>query len=62
MKQGSIRVQEGQTVRAGDIIAEMGNSGYSSNTHLHYQVDVRVDGTWKDVDPDFYTQWTAQPE
>lgn len=42
----SVKVQEGQRVERGDIIALSGNSGLSLAPHLHYEVrynDMRVD-------------------
>ncbi|TCP23078.1 murein DD-endopeptidase MepM/ murein hydrolase activator NlpD [Rhodovulum adriaticum] len=45
-----IRVTEGQRVSRGDRIGDMGNSGRSTGTHLHYEV--RVDG--KPVNPMTY--------
>jgi len=36
-----ILVKPGQRVKRGDRLAEMGSSGRSTGTHLHYQVEVR---------------------
>ncbi|WP_290442814.1 DUF5930 domain-containing protein [Rhodovulum tesquicola] len=45
-----IRVNEGQRVSRGDLIGDMGSTGQSTGTHLHYEV--RVDG--KPVNPMTY--------
>ena len=38
LRQGSVKVTKGQLVKRGDIIAKCGNSGRSSEPHLHFQV------------------------
>jgi murein DD-endopeptidase MepM/ murein hydrolase activator NlpD len=38
LRPGSVRVRPGQHVRAGQILAELGNSGASGGPHLHFQL------------------------
>jgi len=38
LRRGSARVRKGQSVRAGDLLAECGNSGNSTEPHLHFQL------------------------
>jgi hypothetical protein len=38
LQQGSVKVKEGDSVKAGQIIAFLGNSGNSDGPHLHYQL------------------------
>jgi murein DD-endopeptidase MepM/ murein hydrolase activator NlpD len=38
LKEGSIAVKKGQEVRQGDYLAQCGNSGNSSEAHLHLQL------------------------
>ncbi len=38
LRRGSVRVAVGDTVRAGDLLGECGNSGNTSEPHVHLQV------------------------
>jgi hypothetical protein len=38
LRRGSLRVRKGQSVRAGEVLAECGNSGNSTEPHLHFQL------------------------
>lgn len=50
--QASVLVEPGQSVRAGEVIGTVGNTGLSTGTHLHWEVWVNGN----QVDP---TQWLA---
>jgi murein DD-endopeptidase MepM/ murein hydrolase activator NlpD len=39
----ALEVQEGETVRSGDLIGRVGNTGLSKGPHLHYEVHVKGD-------------------
>jgi pyruvate/2-oxoglutarate dehydrogenase complex dihydrolipoamide acyltransferase (E2) component len=51
-----VLVQEGQAVKAGDVVAEVGQGGVALGPHLH--LEVRVDGTsYQDVrNPDLWVR------
>lgn len=53
MKYGSVDVVPGQTVKAGDIIGYMGNTGHSCGAHLHFEVR---DIYQKCIDPSPYLE------
>jgi murein DD-endopeptidase MepM/ murein hydrolase activator NlpD len=38
LRNGSVKVTEGQHVRTGDLLAEVGNSGNTVSPHLHFQL------------------------
>ena len=43
LQRGSVQVQLGQPVRAGEVVARCGNSGNSTEPHLHLQVSDTTD-------------------
>jgi murein DD-endopeptidase MepM/ murein hydrolase activator NlpD len=56
----SFRVEEGQTVRAGDIIGSVGRTGVkTSGSHLHFEI--HKDGELKDP-ARFLSAWILPPE
>ena len=50
-----VKVRPGQRVQQGDVIGTVGNTGWSTNPHLHYEVR-RLDeeGRFQPVDPRLY--------
>jgi hypothetical protein len=38
LRNGSVKVREGQHVNAGDLLGEVGNSGNTTGPHLHFQL------------------------
>ena len=55
MHLSAISVIEGQYVFEADNIGNMGGSGKGSEhrwtSHLHYEIQKRINGNWKSIDP-----------
>lgn len=63
----TVKVQAGQTVKQGDVIASVGSTGWSTNSHLHYEIrsDLETPGAYKPVDPRIYIlnyQWNNEAQ
>ena len=60
-----VRVSTGQNVRQGEVIATVGSTGWSTNSHLHYEVrsDIEAPGKHVPIDPRIYIlnyQWNNE--
>ena len=61
----TVNVQTGQEVKQGQTIAKVGSTGWSTNSHLHYEIrnDLENGGTFVPVDPRIYIlnyQWSNE--
>ena len=59
MQTGSVRVRAGQRLRAGEVIGLLGNSGNTSEPHLHFGIVDRAD-FWSDSLPFAFRSFTVQ--
>jgi len=55
------RVSVGQTVAAGQWIADSGCSGQCYGAHLHFEMRAVINGRWTSVDPIFEKRFTTNP-
>lgn len=51
MHLNKIAVSTGQTITAGTPIGTMGDTGFSTGEHLHYEIRINNGGTWTPVNP-----------
>jgi len=49
-----IKVRPGERVSAGEVIAAVGDTGWTTAPHLHFEIRRRVDSEWRAVDPRDY--------
>jgi murein DD-endopeptidase MepM/ murein hydrolase activator NlpD len=62
MRQGSIRLQPGDEVEMGQELGRCGNSGNTSEPHLHFHLQTTTDLSNGDGLPAFFNQYVADDQ
>jgi murein DD-endopeptidase MepM/ murein hydrolase activator NlpD len=64
MQCGSVQVREGDEVEVGQLIGRIGNSGFTLEPHLHFQLFAQIDNLLAATVPPFlvkeYERWTGE--
>ncbi|HSP33424.1 MAG TPA: M23 family metallopeptidase [Thermoanaerobaculia bacterium] len=52
----TLNVRSGQQIKQGEVVATVGSTGWSTNSHLHYEIrsDIQSSGTYVPIDPRIY--------
>lgn len=56
MHLNSVLVQKGQEITAGTPVGTMGDTGFSTGEHLHYEIRINNNGIWTPINPLDYIQ------
>ncbi len=51
MHLNDVFVSTGQSITAGTPVGTMGDTGFSTGEHLHYQIDISNNDSWTPIDP-----------
>ena len=51
-----VSVKTGDTVEAGTPLGVMGETGFATGEHLHYEIQIKDNNNWKPVNPLIYIQ------
>ena len=49
-----VYVKTGDTIQAGTPLGEMGDSGFATGKHLHYEIQIKDNTSWKSINPLIY--------
>lgn len=50
----NVNVKTGDAIQAGMPLGEMGDSGFATGEHLHYEIQIKEGNNWRPVNPSTY--------
>ncbi len=61
----AVSIRAGQQVKQGDVVGTVGSTGWSTSSHLHYEIrsDLEQNGVFSPIDPRIYIlnyQWNNE--